>query len=181
MKTVTVFGASTPRPDSDAYRSAESVGRALGKAGFTVMTGGYFGTMEAVSKGAKAEGARVIGVTVKIFEGDGKRPGPNAFNDEVIQYDYLRDRLYHLVSRCDAAVALPGGIGTLSEVALTWSLLQVSEIKHMPFVLVGEKWGKLLSDFYGGGLYVAEHYMKLWEVAHTPEQVVSLIQNWKLP
>ena len=134
--------------------------------------------MEAVSKGARSAGARVIGVTVTIFEGEGKRPGPNPYNDEVIQYDNLRDRLYHLVSRCDAAVAMPGGIGTMSEIALTWSLLQVSEINPMPFVVYGQEWKDLLDNLYGSGLYVDSKHMSLWRAAQSPEEVISQLRGW---
>jgi len=60
MPVVTVFGSSQPAPDSPAYAVAERVGRLLGEAGYSVMTGDYFGTMEAVSKGAKSAGAHTI-------------------------------------------------------------------------------------------------------------------------
>lgn len=175
---VTVFGAASPKPGSPLYRQAEDLGRLLGEAGYTVMTGGYHGTMEAVSKGARAAGAHVIGVTVSIFEGEGKRPGPNPHVLEVIRYETLRDRLYHLVSRCDAAIALPGGIGTLSEVSLTWSLLQTGEIKPIPFVLIGSLWRDLLNSFYGDGEHIPAEYMRLWKSAETPEQAVTLLQSW---
>jgi uncharacterized protein (TIGR00730 family) len=175
---VSVFGAANPKPGSSVYTLSEEVGRRLGEAGYTVMTGGYSGTMEAVSKGAKEAGAHVIGVTVSIFEGEGKRPGPNAWVDEVIRYDTLRDRLYHLVTRCDAVVALPGGIGTLSEVALTWSLMQAREIQPIPFVVVGDAWHTLLTAFYGEGEFIVAEYMELWKHARTPEETVSLLQTW---
>ncbi len=176
---VTVYGASNPAPDSRAYAEAERVGRALGKAGYAVMTGGYFGTMEAVSKGAKSTGAHVIGVTVSLFEGPDKRPGANAYCDEVVRYDALCDRLCHLATRCDAAVALPGGIGTLSEVALTWSLIQAGEIGPRPFILYSDGWSDLLHRFYGEGEYIAERHMRLWQIAHTPEEIITLLKNWK--
>lgn len=175
---VTVFGASNPKPGSPVYQLSEELGRRLGEAGYAVMTGGYSGTMEAVSKGAKQAGAHVIGVTVSIFEGPGMRPGPNVHVDEVIRYETLRDRLYHLVTRCDAAVAVPGGIGTLSEVALTWSLLQVGEIKPIPFVLLGDIWLNLLTQFYGTGDFIAADYMHLWKAARTPEETITLLQSW---
>jgi len=178
MPIVTVYGSSNPKPDSPDYTNAERVGLLLGEAGYTVMTGGYFGTMEAVSKGAKSAGAHVIGVTVGLFEGEGKRPGPNPYCDEIIRYDSLRDRLYHLVTRCDAAVALPGGIGTLSEVALTWSLIQVGEISPRPFVLLGERWRAFLTEYYDNGQYISQHYMNLWQVAEGPDDIVPLLQNW---
>jgi hypothetical protein len=176
---VTVFGASTPRAGEPAYQIGQELGRLLGEAGYSVMTGGYFGTMEAVSKGAKASGAHVVGVTVSIFEGPGKRSGANPYVDEIIRYETLRDRLYHLVTRCNAAIALPGGIGTLSEVALTWSLLQVGEISPMPFILLGDGWEDLLTRFYGAGQYIDARYMDLWTAARTPAAAVTLLKSWQ--
>jgi hypothetical protein len=175
---VSVFGASSPQPGEPVYEIAEETGRLLAEAGYTVMTGGYGGTMEAVSKGAKSAGAYVIGVTVAVFEGPGKRPGPNTYVDEVIRYDNLRDRLYHLVGQCDAAIALPGGIGTLSEVALMWSLLQVGEIGPIPFVLLGGGWDDLLTRLYGDGQFIRAEYMRLWKAARTPAEAVNLLKTW---
>jgi uncharacterized protein (TIGR00725 family) len=174
---VSVFGASAPRPDDPDYQSAERLGRLLAEAGHAVMTGGYGGVMEAVSKGAKLAGGHVIGVTVTIFEGDGKRPGPNAFVDDVIQYPTLRDRLYHLVTRCDAAIAVSGGIGTLSEVALLWSLLQVGEVKPIPFVLLGDHWRDVLTHYYGNGEYIRPEFMALLQYARTPEDAVAVLKG----
>ena len=176
---VTIFGASTSRPGDPDYAAGERLGRLLAEHGYTVMTGGYGGAMEAASKGARAAGGHVVGVTVARFEGPGKRPGPNPYVDEVIRYDNLRDRLYHLVARCDAAVALPGGIGTLSEIALTWSLLQVGEIGPHPFVLFGDGWPDLLTRLYNSGDYIRAEHMGLWQSARTPEEAVNLIENWR--
>jgi uncharacterized protein (TIGR00730 family) len=174
---VSVFGGASVRPGDPAYAQAERLGGLLAGAGYTVMTGGYSGTMEAASKGAKEAGGHVIGVTAAIFEVAGRRPGPNAYVDQVIRHETLRERVYHLVARCDAAVALPGGIGTLSEVALTWSLLQVGEIAPKPFVLVGEMWRDVLAHFYGDGAYVREASMALMRFARTPEDVLSLLKD----
>ncbi len=175
---VSVFGASSAEPGSPDYQEAERLGRLLAEAGYDVMTGGYAGLMEAASKGAKEAGGRVVGVTVVAFEHAGHAPNP--YIDEMVIYNTLSERLLHLVRACDAAVALPGGIGTLSEVALTWSLLQVNEIRPKPFILVGEQWANLLRMAYGQGQYIREHDMHLFEVARTPEQAVTLIRNWEL-
>ena len=174
---VTVFGGSRPRPGDPAYAEAEALGRLLAEAGYTVQTGGYSGTMEATSKGAKAAGGHVVGVTVGLFEAEGGQP--NGFIDEVVHFELLADRLLYLVRSCRAAIALPGGIGTLSEVALTWSLLQVAEITPRPFILIGEQWGDLLRTFYADGSYIREADMHLWRIARTPEQAVTLLRTWQ--
>jgi uncharacterized protein (TIGR00730 family) len=176
---VSVYGSARPQPDHPLYIQAEHLGRLLGEAGYTVMTGGYGGVMEAASKGAKQAGAHVIGVTVGLFERSGRRSGPNPYVDEVIRYDTLSERLLHVVTRSDAAIALAGGIGTLSEVALTWSLLQVGEIKPKPFVLLGREWDDLFTLYRSDGMFITEEEMNLWQLALTPEEAVMLIKNWK--
>lgn len=176
---VTVFGASAMPTTAPEYARAERLGRLLAEAGYTVMTGGYFGTMEAVSKGAKLAGGHVIGVTVGRFEGPGRRSGPNPYNDEVIRYDTLRERLLHLVDRCDAAVALPGGIGTLSEVALMWSFLQTNEVECKPFILLDGFWTGLLTRLFEQGDYIRREDLALWQQARSPEEVVMILNDWK--
>ena len=176
IRTVSVFGGGAPRDGQPAYQQAYALGRLLAEAGYTVMTGGYAGTMEAVSRGAKEGGAHVIGVTVGMFERAGHRPNP--YLDEVVHYEDLSARLLHVVKRAGAVIALPGGIGTLSEVALTWSLLQTREVEPMPFILLGQHWADLLHSYYGSGEYIREADMSLWQVARTPEQAVTLVRNW---
>ena len=174
-KVVSVFGSSAPQEGSVDYQNAFQVGEALAQAGYAVMTGGYGGTMEATSRGAKAGGGFVIGVTVALFEREGYRLGPNRFVDQVVRYDTLSERLYHLVARCDGAVVLPGGIGTLSEMSLMWSLMQVGEIERKPFILYGEWWETIIRQFVGDGRYVRDRDMTLWRVANTPQEIVELL------
>lgn len=177
IEIVSVFGGSAPRPGEPAYQEAYQLGKQLGEAGYQIMTGGYSGTMEATSQGAKEAGAHVVGVTVGLFEQAGR--SPNGYVDEVVHYDTLSERLLHLVKKCHAAVALPGGIGTLSEVTLMWSLLQTHEIEPVPFVLMGEDWRRLIQSIYGRGQYIREADMSLLQVARTPEQAVTLLRNWE--
>jgi hypothetical protein len=178
QKVVSIFGSAAIPADHPDYRAAEEVGRLLAQSGYAVLTGGYGGIMEAASKGAKVAGGHVIGVTAALFEGPGKRSGPNPYVGELIRYDSLRDRLHHVVEHCDAAVAMPGGIGTLAEIALMWSYMQTHEIPRRPLVLYGELWNNTLSMFYGEGQYIKPENMNLWQIAHTPQQVLEALQAW---
>jgi len=171
---VTVFGSNAPKDGEPDYDAARRLGRLLGQAGYVVATGGYMGTMEATSRGAREADGYVIGVTTSVF--DGIRLGANPYLDEEIKFPTLFQRLHHLVAFADACVALPGGIGTLSEVALTWSLMQVGEIPRKPFVVVGAMWRKTLQEFSGNG-YVAAKYRGLIRYADDVEQVVSLLKR----
>ena len=168
-----VFGSNSPKEGELDYSEACELGRLLARAGFVVATGGYFGTMEATSRGAKEAGGHVIGVTTSIF--DGVRLHPNAYLDEEIKLPTLFQRLHHLVTMADAWVALPGGIGTLSEVALTWSLMQVGEMKRHPFVLVGEQWRKTIGEF-SNDYYVRPQYRELLRYADNVAQVIDLLK-----
>jgi len=143
---VSVFGGAAPRRGESAYRDAEWLGAALAQAGFSVATGGYIGTMEAVSKGAAEAGGHVIGVTCEQLEA-WRGVAPNAWVQEEMRFGTLRERLNHLVALGDAWIALPGGIGTLSEISLCWSLLQTQEVGPRPLVLVGEIWQRTFTEF----------------------------------
>ena len=178
MKVVSVFGGSAPKPGSLAYAESVALGRLLARAGYTVATGGYTGVMEAASRGAAEAGGHVIGVTCSLIENWREGFGANAWVKEEIKFDTLRDRLYHLVSFCDAAVAMGGGIGTLSEVSLMWSLVQTGEIKRRPLVLVGPVWRETMREFLSrADGYVPERDKKLLLFADQVDYVVPLLNE----
>jgi uncharacterized protein (TIGR00730 family) len=158
---VTVFGGSQPKPDDAAYQQAFELGQLLGSAGCLVLTGGYMGTMEAVSRGAAESGGHVIGVTCDEIE-TWRPTRHNRWVQEERRYPTLRERLYALVDACDAAIALPGGIGTLAEIALMWSQMQISPASPRPLVLVGVGWQQVLAMLYENlNVYVSEYSRSL--------------------
>lgn len=158
---LTVFGSSKPLPGDQAYGQGEQLGRLAARAGWLVATGGYGGTMEAVSKGAAEEGGTAIGVTCQQIE-DWRPLGPNQWVTEEIRVPTLRERLERLVDLNDAAIALPGGIGTLAEVALSWSWLQTAVINQKPLILVGAGWRQVFSQLHQSfGEYIDPQYVDL--------------------
>jgi hypothetical protein len=175
-RIVSVFGGSTPRPDSAPYGEAHTLGGRLARAGWTVATGGYSGVMEAASRGAAEAGGHVIGVTCGLIE-QWKGLRANPWVKEERKFPTLRERLNYLVEFCDAAIALPGGIGTLSEIALTWSLLQTGEIKPKPLVVVGQVWSATVTTFIReADGYLRDRDAQLLRVANNLEEVVGLIR-----
>lgn len=173
---ISIFGGSSPRPGSLAYQEAYLLGESLAQAGYTVMTGGYSGTMEAASKGARAAGGHVIGVTVGLFAQAGLSPNP--WVAEEIRYETLNERLLHLVTACDGAVALRGGVGTLSEVAMTWSLLQVGEMPLKPFLLVGKGWTRVFETYRAESYVNGERDMALIQFVDTVTDVAPALAAW---
>jgi uncharacterized protein (TIGR00730 family) len=116
IKTVSVFGTSKAMPGEAVFAMAEELGRMLAENGFTVANGGYGGTMLAGAKGAASVGGRVIGVTCTAF----KRGRANEYITEEISTSCLSERLAKLIELGDAYIVLPGGTGTLLELADVW-------------------------------------------------------------
>lgn len=176
QQVISVFGSASPRPGSIPYEEARRVGRLLAKAGFAVATGGYSGTMSAVSQGAHEAGGHVIGVTSAQIE----RFRPLAANQwvkEEIKYETLTDRLLHLVTKNNGMIVLPGGIGTLSEMTLAWSFIQVGEMEKRPLVLMGKMWHSAVHAFYHPD-YVADSHLELLSFADEPETAVQQVVQW---
>jgi uncharacterized protein (TIGR00725 family) len=136
---ITVFGGSAPKPGEPAYQAAYQLGQLIGKDENTILTGGYIGTMEAASRGCAEAGGHVIGVTCDEIEA--WRPvKPNRWIKQEIRKATVKERLFTLIEECDHAIALPGGVGTLTEIAMMWNQMQVQAIPTRPLVLVGEGW-----------------------------------------
>jgi len=170
---ISVFGSSVPKPGSTDYEMSYNVGRLLGENGLAVQTGGYAGVMSAASQGCYEAGGQVIGITCSQIESFRPVP-PNQWVKEEIKYATLQERLIHLVKQCDGCIVMPGGIGTLSEVALIWSLVQVGEIPPCPIVLVGQLWQQTMNAFITP-TYIKPTHQQLITVALTAEEAVTYI------
>ena len=167
---ITIFGTGRARPGEPAYVLAEQVGRALAQAGLVIANGGYGGTMRAAAKGAVEAGGTVVGVTCSAF----KNSVANEYVTREVVTESLEERLKALVKCGQAYVVLPGGTGTLLELAGVWELKNKGFLdRGRPIVLVGEFWRPLVdlvaSDDPKCAKYVA--------FAQGPDEVVQLIEN----
>ena len=177
MKIISVFGSASPLPGSQAYRDAYAVGRLLAEAGYGVISGGYAGTMAGASQGASEAGGHVIGVTSDQIEVYRQIP-PNQWVKEEVRQNLLRDRVMYLVMHNDGMIVMPGGIGTLSEMALAWSLMQVGDIPQRPFVLLGSTWRQMVDVLFNGNHIKAKDYALL-QFADSPETAVEMVKEWQ--
>jgi uncharacterized protein (TIGR00730 family) len=162
-----------PHPGSADYEAARDLGRRLAEVGFAVQTGGYAGIMEAASRGANEAGGHVVGVTCATFE-DSNSAEPNAWVKEVVRQPNLPARVLYLVTACAGVIVLPGGVGTLSELALAWSLVQVSEVPPKPIILVGGLWQRTLAAFVDRA-YIYPQHAALLTLARTPAEAVDVL------
>ena len=140
MKTVTIFGSSLPRENSPAYVEARRLGEILAKAGFAVCNGGYAGLMEATARGAREAGGHTIGITCSIWPAK-----TNAWIAEEVRTSSFPERLMTLIERGDAYIVLPGGTGTLAELALAWEMMNKSSLSptvggRKPLLVMAPYW-----------------------------------------
>jgi uncharacterized protein (TIGR00730 family) len=169
-RIVSVFGTGQAREGEPAYEMAEKLGRVLAEAGFAIANGGYGGTMLATAKGAAEAGGTVIGVTCKAFENS----IANEYVTREVVTESLKDRLHNLVKAGDAYVVLPGGTGTLLELASVWELKNKRFLdRAKPIVLIGDFW-KPLVDLVSLHDPDAVSYVAL---AAGPAQAVTLIEK----
>ena len=174
---ISVFGSSLPKPSEPAYQEGLLLGRLLGKRGFTVLTGGYMGTMEAVSKGAAEIGAHVIGVTCDEIES--YRPvKPNHWVQEEIRRQYLRERIFVLINKCNIALALNGGIGTLNEVISLWNNMIIKALPSRPLILIGSSWFDAIHNLYTCmDDFIPKEHRKLISFAEDSGQTLNIIDE----
>jgi uncharacterized protein (TIGR00730 family) len=140
---VTVFGSARFREDQPHYQLARAVGAQLARAGFTVMTGGGPGIMEAANRGAKEAGGYSVGCNIELP----KEQRPNAFLDRWVTFPDFFVRKLMLIKYSYAFIALPGGFGTLDEIFETATLIQTGKIQDFPLVLMGKEYWSPLLDF----------------------------------
>jgi uncharacterized protein (TIGR00730 family) len=140
---VTVFGSARIQRGDPHYDLAIKMGAAIARLGFTVMTGGGPGIMEAANRGAKEAGGRSVGCTIEL---PSEQPA-NAYLDRCVRLHYFFVRKTLLVKYSYAFVVMPGGAGTLDELFEALTLIQTAKIKDFPVVIMGTDYWKELLDF----------------------------------
>lgn len=174
---VTVFGSARFTPEHEYYILARQIGQHLARAGFTVMTGGGPGIMEAANRGAREVGGYSVGCNIELP----KEQKPNPYLDSWVTFRHFFVRKLMLVKYSYAFIALPGGFGTLDELFETATLVQTQKIKDFPLILVGKEYWKPLVEFLRGRL-VESHTIDAIDVERilvtdSPEEAARVAQE----
>jgi uncharacterized protein (TIGR00730 family) len=172
---VTVFGSARTPVDHPWYQSARQVGQLLGTAGFSVMTGGGPGIMEAANRGARDVGAPSVGCTIELP----MEQGTNPYVDLAVDFRYFFVRKVMLVKYSQAFVFLPGGFGTIDEVFETATLIQTAKIQGFPVVGIGREYWSAIEQTVTGTM-VANGTIdaidsSLFRITDDPHEAVSFI------
>ncbi|RMD83610.1 MAG: TIGR00730 family Rossman fold protein [Candidatus Dadabacteria bacterium] len=173
---VTVFGSARFDERHRYYRLARELGAALASAGFTVMTGGGPGIMEAANRGAKEGGGFSVGCNIELP----REQKPNPYLDRWVTLHYFFVRKVMLVRYSCAFVVLPGGFGTLDEVFETATLMQTGKIADFPIILMGTDYWAPLLDFLAGRMVregtIAASDLEILSPTDSVEEAVALIE-----
>jgi uncharacterized protein (TIGR00730 family) len=174
---VTVFGSARFKEDHEFYALGREIGKRLAQAGFTVMTGGGPGVMEAANRGAKDVGGPSIGCNITLP----MEQQPNPYLDRFIQFRYFFVRKVMLAKYSFAFVALPGGFGTLDEFFEIATLVQTGKMRNFPLVLMGENFWAPLMEFMRErlikvGTIDQEDYDRIL-VTDSPDRAMSFIAD----
>lgn len=183
MKTVTVFGSSLPAEGSKEYEEAQSLGRLLAEAGYAVCNGGYAGLMEASARGAREAGGHTLGITCAIWP----RPA-NAYIAEEIRTQNFMERLTTLIVRGDAFITLPGGTGTLAELALVWEMMNKGSLAktvggRKPLLVMAPYWTPVIDclkqegQLKNGDAQWTAAAMDIVTLVNTPEQAMDELRK----
>jgi uncharacterized protein (TIGR00730 family) len=174
QRAVSIFGSARIAADDPDYALARLVGRRLGESGFTVITGGGPGVMEAANRGAMDAGARSVGLNIELpFE-----QAPNPYQDTELTFHYFFTRKVMFVRYANAFVVFPGGFGTLDELFEALTLIQTGKIRHFPVLLVGTRHWNGLVDLVRERLaergLVSPEDLDLFRTTNDPEEVVAV-------
>ena len=172
---VSVFGSARIKPGDDAYNKAEETAYTISKLGFSIITGGGGGIMEAANKGAAKAGGKSVGLNIKLpFE---QKPNPYANIQLEFKYFFIRKVMF--VKYAQAYVILPGGFGTLDEMFEALTLIQTKRIKPFPVILVGKDHWSGLVDWIKKEMLakklISENDPDLFRLVDTPQEVENAL------
>ncbi|ALL68593.1 decarboxylase [Paraburkholderia caribensis MBA4] len=172
---VSIYGSARLKPNSPYYKLATQIARKLSDAGFAVISGGGPGIMEAANKGAHAGKAPSVGLNIELpHEQSG-----NQWQDISLRFRHFFTRKVTFVKNSDAVIVMPGGFGTLDELAEVLTLIQTKKSRHVPIILVGAEFWKGLLGWFESQLVpmglINPGDMNLMQVIDDPDQVLEAV------
>ena len=175
---VTIYGSARTRAADELYTQTEEIARRLGEAGFSIITGGGGGVMEAANKGALEAGVTSVGLNIELPE----EQLANAYTNKLITFNHFFVRKVMLVKYATAFIIIPGGLGTLDELTEVLTLMQTHKIKPFPVILFNSKyWQGFLGWLRSSVLakeFISEEDFSLLRVCNYPDEVVEAVQRW---
>lgn len=174
---VTIFGSARTKPEDPDYQRALQLGKLLVKAGFSVITGGGPGIMEAANRGAAEAGGYSVGLNIKLP----MEQEPNPYANVRLEFKYFFIRKVMLAKYSVAFVFFPGGFGTMDEMFEILTLVQTKKIRPVPIVLVDKNYWKPLYNWFIKTLLptnkISQVDLELFKILDEPEEIVNFIKE----
>jgi uncharacterized protein (TIGR00730 family) len=175
---VTIYGSARFQPDNPLYAQTEEIAYRLGQAGFSIVTGGGPGVMEAANKGARRAGVKSVGLNIELPE----EQVCNTYADRTLTFHHFFIRKVMLVKYATAFVIMPGGLGTLDELTEVLTLIQTQKIKPFPVIMFStDYWGGFLDWLRGTVLAhgaISEVDFELLRVMDSVDEVIDAVETW---
>jgi len=175
---VTIYGSARLGADDKLYTQTEEIALRLGELGFSIITGGGPGVMEAANKGALKAGVTSVGLNIELPE----EQICNAYTTKSITFNHFFVRKVMLVKYAAAFVIMPGGLGTVDELTEVLTLMQTHKIKPFPVVLFDSKYWKGFLDWLRISVltrdFISEDDFSLLRVCDSPDEVIEAVQKW---
>jgi uncharacterized protein (TIGR00730 family) len=177
---VSVFGSARTKPDNKYYKLAEEISFKLTKSGYGVISGGGPGIMEAANKGAKAGGGKSVGLNIELpFE---QHPNIYIDNDKLVSFKYFFVRKVMFLKYSQGFIAMPGGFGTIDELAEALTLIQTNKIAKFPIVLVGSDYWKGFVGWIKNTMLtegnISPEDLDLFTIVDTADEVIKIVNEF---
>jgi len=175
---VTIYGSSRLKVDDKLYAQTEEIAYRLGQLGFSVITGGGPGVMEAANKGALKAGVTSVGLNIELT----KEQAGNIYCIKSITFHHFFVRKVMLVKYATAFIIMPGGLGTLDELTEVLNLIQSHKIKPFPVILFDSQYWKGFLDWLQSSVlarkFISEDDLNLLRICDHPDEVIEAVQRW---
>ncbi len=175
---VSFYGSARIKPDNPIYAQTEEIARRLAEMGFSIITGGGPGVMEAANKGAYQVGAKSVGLNIELSE----EQITNPYTTLSMTFSHFFVRKVMLVTYATAFIIMPGGLGTLDELTEILTLIQTQKIRPFPVILFGERYWKGFLDWLKTYTlaegYISEEDLTLLRVSDQVQEVIETVQRW---
>jgi len=166
------FGSSRISPEAAIYQDVFALSKAIALAGWDGATGGHQGMMAAFSEGMHAGGGHIRGITLERFP----TPPDNTLSEEIRCHDFF-ERMGMMIEQSDAWLVLPGGLGTLAELAMTWDLLAIRVLEPRPLLLYGEMWAPIVSTLSEQLVLSADKAFASIQICHSHQDVLNNLRH----
>jgi predicted Rossmann-fold nucleotide-binding protein len=169
-----VFGSSRLGEDDPVYADVVRLSTSIAELGWNGMTGGHQGMMAAFSEGIHAGGGHIRGITLERFP----TPPENTLSEEIRARDFF-DRMRTMIEESQAWLVLPGGLGTLAELAMTWDLIAIRVLEPRPLLLYGQMWEPVIDTLAGHLILSIDDAFEAIQICRTHEDVLeALSPHW---